>query len=313
MATIIIDDREAYNVEIDKLLEIYAKISGFNVTIKKERIHVADYAITVNDTFVMLFERKTWKDIAGSIGSRLPSQIENMVTFRKEHKCKIAFLIEGSFCFSPKDRIIGGKQFSALQSTLRHNLIKHDISYVYTKDQSHTAQTLIDFATDYIILLKEGKITLEGNKVGGYDNALALLKVKKDKSDEEITLNIWRALPGVSDVTGFILSEKYKLHEIIAGTISIDEIAKIKYPSGKQSIGPKRAKNICTINNKSAIKILTELPGISKTSAIFVLKSHKLIELCTMIKDELAQIPKTESGRKIGPKLAKTILQYLGK
>lgn len=138
------------------------------------------------------------------------------------------------------------------------------------------------------------------------------------KSDYDIKINMWMAVPNVSAKSAPILEEKFNIADLICGNIHGDEIAELHYPSGSK-FGETRAFNIMAMTNpklkkckKANVKILSAIPNITVNTAEKILEVYSLKEICSgkVTADQIAQIKKNPR-RKIGPKAAKKIIDIL--
>lgn len=160
------------------------------------------------------------------------------------------------------------------------------------------------------------------------------LKKVRQKTNDQVLLDMWRSLPQVSSTTAAILSEHFAIRDILCGKIMVPQIAELTYPSGVK-IGEARAKKILEVGispqNKNAVtkvatlaqtitwkaqqeKVLKSIKGVSSPTAKVILAKYTLKELCeTVTEKELAELKKTSeaNSRKIGPAIAKKIIGLL--
>jgi len=135
---------------------------GGDIELMIEQITIGDYCIlsgaTVNEAKkpVVIFERKTWKDLAASIkDGRIDSQGKRLAELKK-NGCRVYYIIEGKNSFTNTTKI-GGIPFANLHAKIRHGLLK-GFPYIQTKDQQHTAFTLVNFTRDIMKLMATGKL-----------------------------------------------------------------------------------------------------------------------------------------------------------
>lgn len=160
------------------------------------------------------------------------------------------------------------------------------------------------------------------------------LKKVRQKTNDQVLLDMWRALPQVSSTTAAILSEHFTIRDVLCGKIMTPQISELTYPSGAK-IGEARAKKILeigispqnknaptkvatlaqTISNKALQeKVLKSIKGVSADLAKAILKKYTLKELCESVSEkDLAEIKRTEAAnsRKLGPAIAKRIMDLL--
>ncbi len=152
----------------------------------------------------------------------------------------------------------------------------------------------------------------------------AMEKLKKNREIISMTAHeqILRAIPKIGSVKSSLLYEnKVTLGKIVNDQISSEQLANMTYPNGvivglataKQII--KSCKTVCCSDvtcHKSRIRLLSEIPLVSKKTAEIILSKFKLIDIITRkaTKDQLADINKTEKI-KLGKKAAENIISYL--
>ena len=149
-----------------------------------------------------------------------------------------------------------------------------------------------------------------------------ILTTRKKPQTSDIKIKMWAQFPKVSPTSAFLLNEKFEISDLFTKDIR-DEIAAVKYDSGTR-FGYVRADKICSItyNGEAAlklleqqtqsVKILSQIPGITPSTAKIIIENHSLLDLCTgkITKDQLANIKK-DGDRRVGPKAAQNILEIL--
>jgi ERCC4-type nuclease len=337
----------------DKNKKLAPKSGGGEIKFLKQQLEVGDYIILVpsasdpdRNIIGIVIERKTWKDLSASMKTdRMREQQAKLESIKSEKLCNVYFIIEGVIGYE-ENHDVKGIPFKNLHAKLRHNLLR-DLPYIQTKNQSGTALLLVNLARDLMKMRASGGITFPDdfseeekieirsymnrideikNKyrhyepVEGSGNIPKSLTTRKAKTSNDIIINMWTSLPGVSEQTALILVDRYKISDIICANsekISLieEEISEIKYPSGNR-IGQARAKKILSINTQSSkkvsISLLSKIPGVSVVVAELILDKYSLKDLCTnkVTEEELSEIQR-ESGKRIGMKLSKKIIDIL--
>ena len=143
------------------------------------------------------------------------------------------------------------------------------------------------------------------------------LTTARVKDNADIYLNMWATIPGISLKSAALLTEKYKISEIIC--IKPEDIAKYKkeissitFPSGIKFGGPKADKVLEIINNRDMqVKILAEIPGLSEPVAKIILEKYSLKDICNgfIITENISELK--NKNRKLGDNIANTILNLL--
>jgi ERCC4-type nuclease len=150
---------------------------------------------------------------------------------------------------------------------------------------------------------------------------ITLLTTVQKKSEEQILYNLWTQIPYITSKTASLfIEEDITIKQLLLGQVDINTISTMKYTSGV-IVGTKRASKILLVtkNNPYAIKvfikILSEIPLISKLAACAILKTYSILQLITLVDNKenrtnLANIQKTEKT-KIGAKATEHIFKYL--
>ena len=158
-------------------------------------------------------------------------------------------------------------------------------------------------------------------KSGG--TPLDLLKKSREIKNMTAHEQILRAIPGIGSVKSSLLyTNKVTLKQIYEGKVTEDDIAKMTYPNGvivglavaKQIV--KKCKATCSSDStrhKSRLRILSEIPLISKQTAEVILAKFSFADILAgkVTQQQLADLQKTEKT-KLGQKAAENILTYLG-
>ena len=160
-------------------------------------------------------------------------------------------------------------------------------------------------------------------------NDMIILKKTKQKSPEQIIMNIWTCVPQVSNATAGILMNNINLYDFVnCHRDIINKISKLKFSSG-YSFGKKKVLKMLGYRNIKAIKdintknikvknsvclaMLSGIDGISKNTATTILDKYSLqdISKSNVSETELADIKiKTSTGkeRRLGNVKAKKII-----
>jgi ERCC4-type nuclease len=333
---IIADDREHKVIPYFKQL---CKPSEYEVI----RMVAGDYAIMYRGYIVCIIERKTWRDLAGSIKDGRKKNINNLLNVREQTGAHIIYIMEGK-PFAKANKRISGIRASALRSHLDHIALRDGITIIYTKDQENTVTRLQELCKNYGTLktsrIKELNAILDQAQVDTPDNTdgdttdtsstkqdedsktvaggkeLLLLTTKKEHTDLHYVYEMWSAIPQITYKTASLfIDAKYKIADLCKGNISIEDISVLRYQNG--SIVGKRASKILqtakptlVTSKRTYAKILSQVPGISLVSAKYLLQQIDFIDLLNGKHTELSEYKKTEKT-KVGKKLASSIKKYL--
>jgi len=283
-----IDDREDKDNKIKEYLKLHNKIKDIEYEVL--RLHIGDYAIIKEDKILHVFERKSMNDLVNSIKTK-NMHLDTMLEIKKELGCKIAYIIESKKIFYSDDTILHGIPFSKIKAYLDMIYIQHDIPVIWTKDQYNTIDQIINFTIRY------KKLDIQGG------SCASNLRVKKEKTDEDIVFKMWMVMPGVGEETASALIKTCSILEFV--NIDTSNIL----INGKK-IGCRldnTQSQLNSNNNTLHKKILCAIPGISETKALRILKEYEFLDLVNH-KDDIINM--TFSGRKLG-KVGSNIFKYL--
>ena len=316
MATIVVDKRERDKADRSELiikyfepfLNIHNARNGPQIAVTAEQIGTSDYSVMLHSgqvTRVALgIERKTWKDLSASIPDRLAAQIKGMKALRESTNCKLLLIIEGN-APPPNKRSRHMKPLVNMQAKLDHLLLRDNIPYIRTKNQQDTCKRIVELTNSLIKLQQAGQINglapVELKRGGVPDE---LWKGRK-KTNSDVIYEMWHRLPGVSEQTRMVLMDKFGLVDLTNGSVSVDEIAEVKYFSGR-NIGERSARKILSSKREHHIRILACIPGLSQVASHNILANFTLSQLCDASIEAIRQVDQTEK-KKIGKKMAEKI------
>lgn len=174
MAHIFVDNREKIDGRASPRIHLPAavdanntkNIKGAKITSSLVNLKLGDYAIMIQNKLAMVFERKTWKDLASSISdNRAKTQSARLMELaRSGTRCY--FLIEGN-AYNSDDKEIHGIPFRNLYAKLRHNMIR-GLPYIMAADMPSSAKLLVDFARDLINMVHSGELNID--RLGIFDD-----------------------------------------------------------------------------------------------------------------------------------------------
>lgn len=270
------------------------------------------------EKILYLFERKTLKDLSASLkDGRFTEQKIRLLEAAKT--VRVFYIIEGALGYAP-ETLIEGIAFSKLNAAINKIYIE-GLGVVRTKDKEGTVQFLLEF-------FKSVERHHPKDITGG---STKIVTEKKIVSNEELKEKIFQALPGIGP-TLLPSLKSYSLIDLFK--LSQTDIENIKYTSGRR-VGKKSADIIHALlpgysqefererrtlseseqiekikelkgDNKASIKILAEIPGISKKTAEYILSQYSLAQIIFTQPFELENFMRSPSKR-FGPALAKKI------
>ncbi len=173
MSHIFIDNREKTEDRASPRIYLPAAIDannaknfkGTKITSSVVNLKLGDYAIMIQNKLAIVFERKTWKDLASSISdNRAKTQSARLLELAKSGT-RCYFLIEGN-AYNADDKILHGMPYRNLYAKLRHNMIR-GLPYIMAADMQHSAKLLVDFARDLIDMVNKGDLNID--RLGLFD------------------------------------------------------------------------------------------------------------------------------------------------
>jgi ERCC4-type nuclease len=217
-----------------------------------------------------------------------------------------------------------------LKAHLDHIAFRDGIHMIYTLDEENTAERLFELAINLTTikpslldkidkLVADEQLNITGGDLTPKVKESDLLTTKQE-SRISIQEQLLQCLPSIGSIAATVLAEKdITLLDIYNG-YEPTNLARFKYPTGN-SIGLAKATKICECtkyftsksiaSTKIQIRILSNIPQISKKTADSILKTVTLADIMSgIIKVEtLKNI--TRGKTKLGQKAATNILHYL--
>lgn len=289
-----------------------------NISYSIQQVTTGDYSVLYNGHILFIIERKTWKDLAGSLRDGRKHNINKMIKMREETGCHLIYLIEGlpipnsnaKFCRIP---------YKALRSHLDHLAFRDNIHLVYSKNQKNTVARIYELIQNYLTIKPSPLLKYDNNvDVNGGDGEKKL-KEKIKVSPESIHYKLWCCFPYINETTASIfINQGYHISDLILGVITKEMLYTSKYINGG-IIGSRSKKiwngsRIKEENNKYFIKMLTQINGITKNTAEIIIDNISIQDLIKgNISLELLSDIKKTSNRKVGKKVASDVLVYFVK
>lgn len=227
--------------------------------------------------------------------------------------------------------------FKVLKEKLQKNNVEPQIVEEKKEQIPDDLITASDFAGITLNVEQMFDIT-DDNKTHGGLSAIDSLCTSKKMSDEAIYRAFWNSIEGVTDTNYLALKDhNVCVHNLLCGEYTLPQLIMAKYRSGIL-VGEKKLNKIIKSATQEAthIKVLSQIPGISKTRAVSILSLFKLpdiikgmiteqqladINLSTnkkpqslSITDSIigAEVPETLVGsRRLGNAVAKNIIKHL--
>lgn len=339
-------------------------------TVELKTLSAGDYAVVYKNYIIMLIERKSWADLAATfIDNSRKFNYQKMMEERAKFGCRIFYLIEGKRPTTNIKHVQVDVLEAHLDHLLiDHDIVSlysHDISHT-PKRIFKLINSYISAHTNPFKLLKEklqtnipntpvipeisGDITsitlnfddmidISGDeKTQTFDNdektpsAIDSLCTSKKISDEAIHRGLWNSIEGITDINYLALKDiNICILRLLCGEYQLSQLISAKYRSGIL-VGEKKLVKILKSANKPDIhmKVLSQIPGISKARASTILALFKLPDIIrgVITEQQLADITlpinKKSSitdivigaenlggNRRLGNAVAKNIIKHL--
>ncbi len=298
--TLLIDDRERTETKIAE------EITHPNIEIRVERITSGDYAILDGDSILMLFERKTWRDMAASIKDGRKENVKNLIDIRANFPtCRLFYIIEGKSARYEPTKRLAGIPFKNLQAHLDHLILRDNINILYSKSHEDTFSRIFEIFDSFVKLF--GQVN-DNSAMGGKE----LLKKRHIKSDDEILFKIYKCIPGIGEeAIALLRANRVSISDIICGNLDCDSLSNMTFKSGTK-FGATKANKLCGLSQspdyrKICEKMLSCINGITIKSASTILDQISMTDLFSgYALEKLGEIKIGE--KKLGAKKAAAII-----
>jgi ERCC4-type nuclease len=279
-------------------------------------ITVGDYALTYNGVILAVFERKTWVDLAQSFRDGRKDNVQKLLELRELTNCRVFYIIECPA--NPRsNQLFSRMPYKNLRSHLDHLIVRDNIHVLHTADAQGTAARLFEFGKNIVSTKPSVLPETTEEKTGGVPAALTA----KQRSRVNVQEQLLRCLPSVGSVVSTVLATGgITLDGIFSQTATTDAIAALQYQHGA-SIGLDRAQRItrwATLlrgksqdAQKTSVKILAAIPGVSKPTAthlLTVVKFRDLMDGYYRTHDLAGTFRSADTKATLGPALASKIL-----
>jgi ERCC4-type nuclease len=339
MAFIVADHREnngaiphlrsciAENNRANQKLSVAA--GGGDIQYAEKQLPIGDYCVLIPSKFstknilAIVFERKTWKDLAASIkDGRSKGQQRGLDEIKRKRGCQVYFIVEGPLGYIDTHKI-GNIPFKNLHAKLRHGLLR-GYPYVQTKDTQGTAHLIVNFARDVMKLYAQSEIDFLDDLSEEYQNELNAVHEKYNKKLNLGNLsslgNLGSSTEAVvitnSELTPQKIEETLNEIETINEDVDLETILNIRLMNGGDPNMPDELKSRRVQTDSDIIESMWEsIPGVSNKTSPILMNKYRLSEIICAgsarvetLRKEIAEL-KYPSGTKIGDKRALKILE----
>lgn len=286
-----------------------------DIEYKTQQMTTGDYAVMVGGKILTIIERKSLEDFAASFKDGRANNRLKLLSLRDITGCKIIYIIEGKPFPKPSDTF-GHISYANIESSIFHLMVRDGISVIWTRDTSHTAETLARFVKSMESLVQKGEESMD-NQVQREEAEVIvpivdennLLSMKHERSDMDVMRELWACFKGVTVETADIFINKFKLSDIIAGKITRETIETLRGTSGRK-ISKTIVKSLTFIDRSVEIRLLSIIPGISTHSANNILRGTKLSQILSYDTATVSVIKVGKSGKNLGEEKSKRIKKY---
>jgi len=258
---ILIDERESQLFDACKLL-----IPENTVTLEKRVLHLGDAAIQVESKDIVLFERKSIRDLLASIkDGRYEEQSHRLIHSSQIHTHNILYIVEGMY-----SQTRDSKEKQTVLSAIASLQIFKGFSVLRTCSLNETAETIVSFALKLDRDLKKGKVpmfsisptmknesyieSLENATIEEAEPAKKYCEVVKKVQKENITPQnvgeiILSQIPGISSTTAIAIMGRFSsfsdfMEKIRADSDALRDMQYIDSSGKSRKISSTVLKNI---------------------------------------------------------------------
>ena len=290
-----IDDRER------EAIPLFDVLSGKRqVATMVKRLTTGDFAAWFQDSLKVLFERKTWDDLAASIkDGRIDEQLRAMREVKNKTSCINCLIIEGI----PRKQH-GHIELQSLRAKLDHIMLADKAHIVYTCDVTHTVERIFEIVDNIPYDLSE---VLVGD--GDVDPQTAkLLTDVRERGLEQQLLDVFNSVKLISMNTArMLIKNRWNFLDLYEADENM--LAGLVYPSGFGMPLSRAKKIVRELGTQNCwINALSNITGITKKTAKIIMDAEPDPYKWTVA--SISALSKSEK-RKIGPQVAQRIMQVL--
>lgn len=297
---ILADTREQHgaNPHLDSLIIANNEKHPVKITHSVVQMTTGDYVILLDGKIRVIFERKTWADLAASIkDNRLASQSERMSELAR-HGCEIVYIIEGTLGKSV-GHIDGDKLHSKMLS------LHISAKVLQTPNPIGTAKTIVKLARMY------AKYPITGGSADNIlENPMEILTTIPPQKDSQISLDMWCTIAGVSATTASVLESMTPILNTI-GTDPGNTYTGLKINNRKLPAATITNIKTALTTKIGQAKMLACINRITLEASTAILARYEISDLRTLsMKFALADVP--VGTRKLGASKADNLLRLMG-
>jgi ERCC4-type nuclease len=310
-AYLVVDTRERYVIPF-----ISADFAKAGEKFVVHQINTGDYLICRSSSeIIACIERKTLKDFASSFCDGRYENLSKMLALRDKTGCQLYFFVEGP-AFPNPSRKYNHIAYSSILSAMTNMMLRDGVQIVQTENETHTSKRLLDFVKALHKIVTPFCFVASKHEIDNTNCDIpAMLSGVIERSDDDICVDIWSRLPGISTVTGKILYNALSVAELISEKNDDSCIRNLRNQNNR-NLSQKIQNYLFALRQGYKIyewKILSGVPGISISMATQLLDGRSLNTLLTMTAKEIGMLPLQQKSRssKLGIIRAQRILRLL--
>ena len=270
---LIIDNREQ---SVIKVLDP----TIFTIEYELQQLYIGDYHFYHNDKVVAIIERKTLADYSASFKDGRSMNLEKLLAAKNESGCKLYYIIEGPLRPQNETKYAGISYMNIRNSLARLSLL-HDIHIIRTRNIGDTIDELMHMSQIFQSAIDNAEVTF-----GGAVEDLTKLRATDEQKMKSSVIKGWATINGVSHMLAIMLHKQFTFADPIPADLTL------QYPSGV-SVSSKTIAKLVT-RDYDPSTILACCPGISLSTAKYLLTQKTYDELLSMPVEELKTLKKTE-------------------
>ena len=276
-----------------------------------KQVTTADYLVcfvpTHGEAVVLAaIERKTLADFSASFKDGRHHNVERMKALRAATGCKLFYFVEGP-AFHATTTKFGGIPFACILAAMTRMMVCDDIFVVQTESAEHSAKRLADFVGAFD----------SGPRVHDADGpALAvpgILTVRQEETDGEAAACVWARLPGISAMTGRLLTRAFSVADLAAQTVTPEQVVALTTATGRP-INKEAVESLMGVRaGSNAALLVSGIKGITPAVASILLDAMGcLARLCTDPLLAGVRVPQKTRSIHFGKPRAERVQRILG-
>ena len=303
---LVIDDRE-------RAVFPHLTTDAQSIRYEKRRIEAGDYAIinTKKNQLIAIFERKTLDDFGASFKDNRHNNKQKMINVREKTGCRVFYIIEGPQSPNLTTRY-ARIPFRHIESSIFHMMLRDNIMFIYTRHTQDTVAKLVRFMTSCSTLKNELVNDDSSKQLGGNPDETPdnLLTQRTSKSDLDVAREMWCTFKFVSTSSVDTFVQNFTIKDIIDKKYSKEYLTNFR-SKDKTRINTRAVNSLTYITKLQEVKLLSVIPGVSRVTAVEILKhTNSLKQLLSYPAEVISFIKVGKTQKKLGNHRANAIVKY---